>query len=104
MKRKQIKGLAEWLRCSCEEQEVMGCLFVVGVSGGGSGSGVRVVEWQENGESGVVESWREIWVLVCCGGEWWRWWEWCESGGVAGKRGEWGCGELAGNLVNRDEQ
>nr|GFA95929.1 hypothetical protein [Tanacetum cinerariifolium] len=33
-----------------------GCLFVVGVSGGGSGIGVRVVEWQENGESGVVES------------------------------------------------
>nr|GFA43258.1 hypothetical protein [Tanacetum cinerariifolium] len=37
------------------------CLFVVGVSGGGSGSSVRVVEWQENEESGVVESWREIW-------------------------------------------
>nr|GEU55735.1 hypothetical protein [Tanacetum cinerariifolium] len=27
-----------------------GCLFVVGVSAGGSGSGLRVVEWQENGE------------------------------------------------------
>nr|GEV86187.1 hypothetical protein [Tanacetum cinerariifolium] len=37
----------------------LGCLFVVGVSGGGSGIGVRVVEWQENEESGVVESWRE---------------------------------------------
>nr|GEV92861.1 integrase, catalytic region, zinc finger, CCHC-type, peptidase aspartic, catalytic [Tanacetum cinerariifolium] len=36
-----------------------GCLFVVGLSGGGSGIGVRVMEWQENGESGVVESWRE---------------------------------------------
>nr|GEX16116.1 reverse transcriptase domain-containing protein [Tanacetum cinerariifolium] len=35
------------------------CLFVVGLSGGGSGIGVRVGEWQENGESGVVESWRE---------------------------------------------
>nr|GFB12271.1 hypothetical protein [Tanacetum cinerariifolium]GFB18477.1 hypothetical protein [Tanacetum cinerariifolium] len=35
------------------------CLFIVGLSGGGSGVGVRVGEWQENGESGVVESWRE---------------------------------------------
>nr|GFC14034.1 hypothetical protein [Tanacetum cinerariifolium] len=42
-----------------------GCLFVVGVSGGGSGSGVRVVEWQEN---------REKWGCGELAGK-----EWCEQ-------------------------
>nr|GEX88972.1 hypothetical protein [Tanacetum cinerariifolium] len=32
---------------------------MLGIDGEGRGSGVEVVEWRENGESGVVESWRE---------------------------------------------
>nr|GEW08320.1 hypothetical protein [Tanacetum cinerariifolium] len=52
------------------------------LSGGGSRIGVRVGEWQENGESGVVESWQENRPRVAgvCWGEWGRV---CES------RGKW---------------
>nr|GEX43691.1 hypothetical protein [Tanacetum cinerariifolium] len=46
-------------RVGREKRFVPGCLFVVGLSGGGSGIGMRVGEWKENGESRVVESWRE---------------------------------------------
>nr|GFC28880.1 hypothetical protein [Tanacetum cinerariifolium] len=34
--------------------------WLLGIDGEGRGSGVEVVEWRENGESGVVGSWREI--------------------------------------------
>nr|GEY77537.1 putative reverse transcriptase domain-containing protein [Tanacetum cinerariifolium] len=40
------------------------CLFVVGLSGGGSGIGVRVEEWQENGEKWGRNGWREKWLVV----------------------------------------
>nr|GEY84007.1 hypothetical protein [Tanacetum cinerariifolium] len=33
--------------------------WLLGIDGEGRGSGVEVVEWRENGESGVVESWQE---------------------------------------------
>nr|GFA28070.1 hypothetical protein [Tanacetum cinerariifolium] len=32
--------------------------WLLGIDGEGRGSGVEVVEWRENEESGVVESWR----------------------------------------------
>nr|GEZ39504.1 hypothetical protein [Tanacetum cinerariifolium] len=34
--------------------------WLLGIDGEGRGSGVEVVEWRENGKSGVVGSWREI--------------------------------------------
>nr|GEY63571.1 hypothetical protein [Tanacetum cinerariifolium] len=36
-----------------------GACLLLGIDGEGRGSGVEVVEWRENRESGVVESWRE---------------------------------------------
>nr|GEY73296.1 reverse transcriptase domain-containing protein [Tanacetum cinerariifolium] len=38
------------------------CRFVVGLSGGDSGIGVRVEEWQENGEKWGRNDWREKWL------------------------------------------
>nr|GEZ61529.1 hypothetical protein [Tanacetum cinerariifolium] len=37
------------------------CRFVVDLSGGDSGIGVRVEEWQENGEKWGRNGWREKW-------------------------------------------
>nr|GEZ93647.1 hypothetical protein [Tanacetum cinerariifolium] len=38
------------------------CRFVVGLSGGDSGIGVRVEEWQDNGEKWGRNGWREKWL------------------------------------------
>nr|GFB64460.1 hypothetical protein [Tanacetum cinerariifolium] len=35
------------------------CLFVVGLSGGGSEGGVEVVEWKEEWGRGCCKEWRE---------------------------------------------
>nr|GEZ84960.1 methyltransferase-like protein 6 [Tanacetum cinerariifolium] len=41
------------------EDQMNGACLLLGSNGVSSGSGVKVVEWRENGESGVVDSWRE---------------------------------------------
>nr|GFC07469.1 hypothetical protein [Tanacetum cinerariifolium] len=38
--------------------------WLLGIDGEGRGSSVEVVEWRENGENGVVDSWRENRVQV----------------------------------------
>nr|GFC59914.1 hypothetical protein [Tanacetum cinerariifolium] len=48
-----------WYKACRLEIEAPWCLFVVGLSGEGSGIGVRVEEWQENGEKWGRNGWRE---------------------------------------------
>nr|GEX28204.1 retrovirus-related Pol polyprotein from transposon TNT 1-94 [Tanacetum cinerariifolium] len=42
-----------------EPDRLQDAWWLLGIDGEGRGGGVEVVEWRENGESGVVESWRE---------------------------------------------
>nr|GEW28802.1 retrovirus-related Pol polyprotein from transposon TNT 1-94 [Tanacetum cinerariifolium] len=52
-----------WAEATCTTAYLINSSLVawwlLGIDGKGRGSGVEVVEWRENGESGVVDSWRE---------------------------------------------